>query len=74
VEKRREGARQIKRHDKPKTPYQRLLDADTLSAKGRQALEQAHGALNPFALKRQIETGLKQIARAVRAGARVNPI
>jgi hypothetical protein len=70
LEKRREGARQIKRHDPPKTPYQRLLDSDLLEAPKRAALEQEHAMLNPFALKCQIEAGLREIQRAVRAGKR----
>jgi hypothetical protein len=70
LEKRREGARQIKRHDPPKTPYQRLLGSGLLQASKRAALEQQHGALNPFALKRQIEAGLREIQRAVRASQR----
>ena len=70
VEKRREGARQIKRYDAPKTPYQRLLESGVLDRQKRLALQQQHAALNPFALKRQIETGLKEIQRVVRAGRR----
>jgi hypothetical protein len=63
VEKRREGARQIKRHDQPKTPYQRLLDSAALDEQKRAALEQQHATLNPFALKRQIEAALREIHR-----------
>jgi hypothetical protein len=70
VEKRREGARQIKRYDRPKTPYQRLIESGVLDRQKRLALQQQHAALNPFALKRQIEAALKQIQRAVRAGKR----
>jgi hypothetical protein len=70
VEKRREGARQIKRHDQPRTPYQRLMQSGLLDAQKRAALEHQHAALNPFALKRRIEAGLKEIQRAVRAGKR----
>ena len=70
VEKRREGARQIKRYDAPKTPYQRLLESGVLDRQKRLALEQQHAALNPFALKRQIEAGLKEIQRMLRAGKR----
>lgn len=70
VEKRREGARQIKRYDQPKTPYQRLLESGVLDRQKRLALQQQHAALNPFALKRQIESGLREIQRAVRARKR----
>jgi hypothetical protein len=69
-EKHREGARQIKRHDQPKTPYQRLLESGLLDEQKRAALPRQHAALNPFALKRQIEAGLRQIQRLVRAGKR----
>ena len=69
-EKSREGARQIKRHDAPKTPYQRLLESGALQEKQRTALQQQHAVLNPFALKRAIEAGLKEIQRALRAGSR----
>jgi hypothetical protein len=70
VEKRRDGARQIKRYDAPKTPYQRLLESGALDEQKRAVLQQQHAALNPFALKRQIEAGLKEIQRAVRVGQR----
>ena len=70
VEKRREGARQIKRYDYPKTPYQRLSESGVLDEQTRAALQEQHTALNPFALKRQIEVYLREIQRAVRAGQR----
>jgi Integrase core domain. len=70
AEKRREGARQIKRYDQPTTPYQRLVKSDLLDDQKHAALEQQHAALNPFVLKRQIEAGLKEIQRLVRAGKR----
>ena len=73
MEKRREGARQIKRYDAPKTPYQRLLQSDVLESKERAALQEQHAAINPFVLKRQIEAGLKEIQRLVRAGKRSKP-
>jgi hypothetical protein len=69
-EKRRQGARQIKRHDAPKTPYQRLLESGALEEEKREALQQQHAQLNPFALKRQIEASLKEIQRTVRASKR----
>ena len=39
-EKRREGARQIKQHDAPKTPYQRLLESGALDAQKRASNEE----------------------------------
>ena len=54
----------------PKTPYQRLLQSDVLESKKRAALQEQHAAINPFVLKRQIEAGLKEIQRLVRAAKR----
>ena len=67
VEKRREGARQIKRYDYPKTPYQRLSQSGVLDEQTRVALEQQHAALNPFALKQAVDRSLKEIASLRRA-------
>lgn len=70
LEKRREGARLIKRHDRPKTPYQRLLESGLLETSRRIALEQEHAMLNPFKLKRQVEAALREIQRLVRTSKR----
>jgi hypothetical protein len=67
-EKHRQCARQIKRYDAPKTPYQRLMESGVLNEHKRAALQRQHAAINPFALKRHIEQGLKDIQRLVRAG------
>jgi hypothetical protein len=47
----------------PRTPLARVLESPqvTLETKGRLVVEKER--LNPFALKRDIEAGLKQIAR-----------
>jgi len=63
LEKRREGARIIKRHDKPKTPYERLLASGLLDPVGEARLRREHERLNPFELKRQIDAALRQIQR-----------
>jgi hypothetical protein len=70
LEKRREGARIIKRHDKPKTPYQRLLESGALDQAAEARLQQAHARLNPFELKRQIDTALRAIQRGPSQRAR----
>lgn len=52
-EKIRVGSRVKKKYDKPRTPYQRVLDSDV--EKGRkEALIKEHVKLNPAELKRQI--------------------
>ena len=64
IETRREGSRQIRRHEKaPKTPCQRLIDYcrennDEATAAG---LEAWRGLHDPFELKGWIEAKLKQI-------------
>ena len=71
LEKRREGGRIIKRHDKPETPYQRLLESGTLVAAAAARLKRAHKQLNPFELKRQIDAALRQIQGPATRRARV---
>ena len=47
--------------DKPKTPYQRLLESDCLSEKKKEQLRQKFETLNPFELKVIIEKKMKKI-------------
>ena len=64
IETRREGNRQIRRHEKkPKTPCQRLIDYCTEIEDGEtaRALEAGRGLHDPFDLKAWIESKLKQI-------------
>ncbi len=71
LEKRREGARIIKRHDQPKTPYQRLLESGTLEEAAQARLRREHEQLNPFELKREIDAALLQIQRSSSRRARL---
>ncbi|NQW29837.1 MAG: hypothetical protein HQ472_04930 [Ignavibacteria bacterium] len=52
--KHREGAHVLKTHDKPKTPFQRLLDSQTLTARKRKELIKINRSLNPFQLQLRI--------------------
>ena len=53
--KRREGSRQIRRHEKKgRTPAQRLLDGGELQDGDRKALKEKMIALNPFELREEI--------------------
>jgi hypothetical protein len=61
VEKKRINSRSYKRYDKPKTPYQRVLESVDVDEIIKAKLRQQHEALNPFALKRAIERKLKII-------------
>lgn len=50
-----------RKFDKPKTPYQRVLDCPDISKEKKDRLKKAHQTLNPFELKRIIDKKLKRI-------------
>lgn len=52
VEKKRVGSRYVRKYDKPKTPYQRLLESSELSVKQKHDLTQTYSQLNPIELKK----------------------
>ena len=58
-EKERNGARITKRYEKPKTPYQRLMESPNLSDAKKEDLRKRFEKLNPFELKAGLETRLK---------------
>ncbi len=53
--KERQGARVTKKYHEARTPYQRLLDSDYVSAEVKGQLRARYRLLNPAQLKRQIE-------------------
>jgi len=61
AEKKRVGARYVKKHDAPQTPYQRLLASPAISAAAQRRLQEQFAVLNPFVLKKQVEQKLKMI-------------
>jgi len=61
IEKIKINSKYKKKFDKPKTPYQRVLDCKDVPENKKQGLMQKHNALNPFHLKRNIEKKLKII-------------
>lgn len=61
VEKIRVGSKTLKRYDKPKTPYQRLLDSNALSLQTKEQLHTLYTQLNPFELSKTIKTKLAKI-------------
>ena len=54
IEKTRIGSRVKKRYDKPKTPYQRVLESPCVENQRKDALIAQYAKLNPAELKRQI--------------------
>jgi hypothetical protein len=63
IEKERIRSKVIKKHDKPKTPYQRVLEADPLdvSNHAKHKLSQQLEYLNPFQLKKIIDKKIEKI-------------
>jgi hypothetical protein len=64
VAKWREGSRWVRRHDEPRTAYQRLLAHGDLKSKARRALREQYAALDPFVLAAEVERRLKPILGA----------
>jgi hypothetical protein len=59
----REGSRWVRRHDRPRTAYQRLMASHQLSAKNKRRLRDQFESLDPFELARQVEKRLKGVLR-----------
>jgi len=60
-EKKRVGAKIIKKYDQAKTPYQRLMESEHISLLQKEKLRATYQSLNPFELKEAIEKKLKVI-------------
>ncbi len=61
IEKFRVGSKTIKRYDKPKTPYQRLVESNALSEQSKEQLQNLYVQLNPFELSKTIKMKLAKI-------------
>ncbi len=53
-DKRRVGSRIIKKHDEPKTPYQRVIESEDIEGAVKRRLKKQYEALNPAEIKRAI--------------------
>jgi hypothetical protein len=54
LEKTRIGSKQMRKFDRPKTPYQRVLECGYISKEVKQRLMQTRENLNPFELIEKI--------------------
>ena len=61
IAKERSKAKIIKRHDSPKTPYQRIIASPHVSNSVKSSLSKQLENLNPFLLKKAMEKKLKTI-------------
>ena len=66
IERVRDGSKTIKRYDKPKTPYQRVLESDEVSETTKEQLRAHYQTLNPFELRKRIDGKLKTIAKKLK--------
>lgn len=63
ISKSRIGSKTIKKHDTPKTPYQRLLNSKHILPKTKRLLKEQFENLNPFQLRKGIQSKLNQILK-----------
>jgi hypothetical protein len=61
IDKERVGSKTIKRHDLPKTPYQRVLLSPLVDMSIKNSLSNQLEKLNPFLLRRTIDQKLKRV-------------
>ena len=61
ISKEREGSKTIKRHDSPRTPYQRIMLSPFIESSVKEKLSRQLENLNPFVLRKAIEIKLKKV-------------
>lgn len=61
IEKKRIASKTVKRYDKPKTPYRRVLESPNISEEVKRKLKEQYETLNPFELRNILEEKLKKI-------------
>ncbi len=70
MEKRRDGAKVIKRYDTARTPYQRILADDRIPIKTKTGLDRQYRQLNPAQLRRDILTLSDRLLELTKAKGR----
>ena len=65
-EKKRIASKIIKKHDDPKTPYQRCLDSKFVSTQSKRFLKELYKNLNPFKLRKIMDEKITKINRLAR--------
>jgi hypothetical protein len=68
IAKERIGSKTIKRHDIPRTPYQRIMLSNHVQESTKQSLTKTLETLNPFMLRETMEKKLKTIFTALHFG------
>jgi hypothetical protein len=65
IEITRVGAKYVRKYDKPKTPYQRLVNSTELSVYQKEMLREKFESLNPIQLRRDLNDQMKRFKRFV---------
>jgi len=65
LDKHRDGSKIIKTYDKPKTPYQRVLESQDIPAMVKNKLTEQYEKLNPFDIQREMYRKIKEIGKAL---------
>ncbi len=60
------ASKTVKRYDKPKTPYERVLESKHVDSSVKRSLKEQFETLNPFRLRKAIEYKLKKILDAIK--------
>jgi len=61
LEKKRVASKIVKRYDKPKTPYRRVLESSHVTDETKRKLKEHYETLNPCELRKALEAKLKKI-------------
>ena len=61
IEKKVIASQTVKRYDKPKTPYERVLESKHVDLSVKRSLKERFETLNPFQLRKAIEAKMKKI-------------
>jgi len=74
IDKKRDHSKIIKKFDKPKTPYQRVLEADSsiVSEAKKEELRMLKASLNPFNLRKAMEAKLAKAMRSAYLAGNIN--
>lgn len=66
IKKTRIGAKYVKVHDTPKTPYQRILESSDISRQTKENLTEIFKTLNPLDLKESLQENLNEMLNQLR--------
>ncbi|MBF0594127.1 MAG: hypothetical protein HQL22_04095, partial [Candidatus Omnitrophica bacterium] len=74
IDKKRDHSKIIKKHDNPKTPYQRILETDSsiVPESRKKQLRTLYASLNPFTLRKAMEAKIAKVLRLASKSGNIN--